>query len=153
MLRQAPVCLAVYKMRFWKVIWSLTIPWSFMSLAVSQYFFLPRLSHLTTRTWSAVENNPLPLTSPIISPLAPSKLLYFSLAEVTGFYNLIPYFFTGNLLRAPTIGGRVFNFPKKGRGINVFWRIFPIPVNTCPMYFITCCRNTHSNWNTRSNAV
>ena len=50
-----------------------------------------------------------------------------------------------NILRAPTIGGRVFDFPRKIRGKKFSCRIVPSPVNVCPVSFVTRCRNIHSN--------
>ena len=44
---QAPVYLARWKRRFSKVPWLLTIPWSFVSSAVSQFFLLSCISPLT----------------------------------------------------------------------------------------------------------
>ena len=44
---QEPVYLARWKRRFSKVPWLLTIPWSFVSSAVSQFFLLSCISPLT----------------------------------------------------------------------------------------------------------
>ena len=77
--------------------------------------------------WSAVEKSCSPFTAPIRSSLSRSELLYFSFSDVTGFYRLSPYFFTDNVLRAPAIWGRGFDFPNKDEAKRSPAELLPAP--------------------------
>ena len=59
------------------------------------------------------------MTAQISSWLERSKLIYISAADVSGFCRPIPDFFTDNVLRVTTIGGRVLDNPNKRRGKKV----------------------------------
>ena len=126
-LNEAPMCLARRNRRFLKAPWFLKITESFTSFETSWSFLPSHLTPLTAWMWSAVENYYLPVTAPIILQIARSELLYFSFADVTGLCRTIPDFFTDNVLRVPTIGGRVFDFPKKRLGKKVSCRKIPAP--------------------------
>ena len=144
------MCSVYRKRSVLKIPWSLMIPWSFATFAVSCYFFLSRLSLLIARMWSEVVKTRLPLTAPISSLLARSKLVYLSSDDTTVFCRPILDLFTVNILRSPTIGGRVFYFTEKRRGKKGSCRKFSIPVNSCPVSFIPHCINIHSDWTARA---
>ena len=153
MLSQAPVCLERRKRCFSKAPWSLTITRSFASCNTYRYFFPSCLYPLTTRMWSAVENSLSPVTSPISSQLTHRKMLYFSFADVTGFCRTILDYFTGNLLRDPTTGGRVFGLPNKWQDKKVSCRKFSSPANACTISFVTHCKKIHYNWIVQASAA
>ena len=79
--------------------------------------------------------NCLHLTAPISVSLVLIKIVYLYFDDVKGLCKPIPDFITRNVLRYPTIGGRVYNFPRKRQGKKVYCRIFAISVNVYPMYF------------------
>ena len=66
-----------------------------------------------------------PVIAPISYSLARSKIMYIWFSAVMGFCRPSSAFFTKNILRAPTIGGRVFDFPRKIWGKKFSYRIFP----------------------------
>ena len=134
---QEPMCLAHRKISFSKSPWSLTINLNFASFMSYQSFFSSHLFSLTAQRWSVTEKPIFPVTAPIRSYIARSKLVYLSASDVTGFYRPILYLFTVNILIVPTTGGRVFNFPKKRQGKNVSCRTFSTPTNSCPVFFVT----------------
>ena len=57
-----------------------------------------------------------PVTAPIISMLTRSKIRYFLLADVTGYYRYRRYLLTGVIIKVSTMGGRDVDFPKKTLG-------------------------------------
>ena len=70
--------------------------------------------------------------------------MYFSFADVTRSRRPIPVTLIGIALRVPTMGERVFVFPKKIRGKKVSRIIFSIPANAYPVSQVTRCINNHS---------
>ena len=107
-------------------------PWLLIFLGVSRHSRHPDFppscrSSLTAQMWSAVENTLLPVNVPIRLQLSHREILYLSIDDVTGFCRPSPDFFTRNLLRSPTTGGRVFNLPKKRRGEKFFLHNFSQP--------------------------
>ena len=95
---------------------------------------------------SSVEKLCPPLATPIRSQLACDKLLYLSFAYVMGFFRPISDLFTGNILRDPTIGRRVFDLPKKRQGEKVSGGSLYTLVNAYTMSLITHCNEIHNDW-------
>ena len=131
----------------------LTRPLSLASWASSWICCLSRLSSLCVIMWTEVENNLSPVTASISLLLAHRKLRYLLLADVTGSCRPRPYFLNGIVLKVPTMGGRDFDFPKKIQGKKVSKRIFSTPANDYPVFFVTHCRNIHSDWIARTTAA
>ena len=103
-------------MRRWSgALRSSTIPLSLTSFISSQ-FFLSRLSYLSARGWSVVENSLSPIMSPISLLLARSKLRYLSLGYVTLYSRPRPAFLTRIVLKFHMMSGRDFYFLKKRQG-------------------------------------
>ena len=152
-LCQELVWLAQRKRRFLKAPWSLMVPLSFASFVSPWYLFPSRCWSLTAQMWSTVENSFSPLNEQIRLQIAPSELVYFSATDDTGFCRPSPYFFIRNILRAPTIQGRVFDTPKKTWGKKISLRTFSNPSNACSVYFFTCCKKNHLDWITRANVA
>ena len=92
-----------------------------------------------------MENAPSPITDQINSVIARYKIRYFSFADVTVFRRPRPALLTGIVLRVPKMGERVFDFPNKRWGKNVFQSIFSTLANTSPVLFLMSCRNIHSD--------
>ena len=90
-------------------------------------------SSLRVWRWSALENDPPPVTDRISSALPRVELNYLYCAGVTGFRSLSPAFLIDIVLRDPTTGERVFVFPKKRRNKKVSQIILSTPVSTFPV--------------------
>ena len=83
--------------------------------------------------------NYLPSFTAQISSIIPRcRLMYFLLAEVTRFRIPYPDFLNSIVLITPTIGERVFVFPKKRRGKKVSQIIFSSPANKSPVSQVKC---------------
>ena len=95
---------------------SRTKPFILVLYAASQYFFPLSPSSIIVRRCSALENAPSPVLSRISSALPLWELKYLSCADVSVFSIPSTVFLTGLLLRALTMGERVFFFQKKIRG-------------------------------------
>ena len=87
-----------------------------MSLTPSQFFCPSRLSYLSTRRRSELENTTSPAMARINSVLAHCEISSFLFAYVIGLRRPRPDFFTGIVLRVPTMGERISDFTKKRRG-------------------------------------
>ena len=137
-LIQAPVILAcrirrmLVPLRSWNKLLSL------VSFTTSRSFCPSRLSSRSIRRCSELENTPPPSMSLISSAFPHWELGYFCFSDVTEFRRPSPSTLIGILLKVPTMGKRVFVFPKKIKGKKVSW-------NTSPMYQVTSCRNIHSD--------
>ena len=126
-------------------IWgSFTKPLCLVLYAESRSFFPSRLSLLRVHMWSVLENAPPPVTSRTSSVLPRWELNYLSCADVTGLRGPRTDFLTGIILRAPTIGDRIFVFPNKRQGKMFSRIIFSTPPNASPVSQVTRCRNIHS---------
>ena len=125
---------------------SQTRPLIFVSFATSRYFYPSRLSSPSIHIWSELENTPPSVTALIISALPCWELSYLSFSDVARFRRTSLATLIGIVLRVPTMGERVFVFPKKRQGKKVSWIIFYTPTNVSPMSKVTCYRNIHSSW-------
>ena len=153
MLKQAPVLLA-RRIRRLSVPFRLqTKPLSLVLYAASQSFFPSRLFLLASVGGRHWRMSPPPVTALVSSALPRWELRYFSISDMKVFRSPGPDFLTGIVLRSPTMGERVFVFPKKRQGGNVSRIIFFTPVNAYPVSQVTCCRNIHSGWIARTTAA
>ena len=132
---------------------SRTKPFGLVSYTDSQSFFLPHIYSPSFSRWSALENTPPPITALISYALPHREFSYLSFADVTGFRIPSPDFLNGIIIRAPTMGERVFVFLKKRRGKKVSRIIFSTPANASPVSQVTCCRNIHYYWIVRTTAA
>ena len=85
---------------------SLTKPFSLASFAPSHFSCLSHLSSMSAR------RSPTPVTAQIFSALACWEQRYLFFA-ITGFRSTNPDSLTRIVIRSPTMGERVFLFPKK----------------------------------------
>ena len=117
---------------------SLTTPLSFVSYAAFRFFFLSHIYSFRVRKWLALENAPPNFTTRTSSVLLRWDINYFSCAYITGLRHPSTGFLVGIVIRDPTMGERVFVFPKKRRGKKVYQIIFSTPANTSSVSQVTC---------------
>ena len=149
-LSQAPVILARRSRCLAVSLILCTKPLGLDSCATSWSFFPSRRSSLRVLRWSELENVPPPVTDHTSSLLPWMDLKYFSWDDVTGFRSPNSDFLNSTVLRAPTMGDMVFVFPKKIQDKNICRIIFSTPENAYPVSQVTCWRNIHSYWITRT---
>ena len=85
------------------------------------------------------------MTAPISLQISRIELMYLYYDDITGFCRTSTIFFTRNVLRSPTTGGKVFDISKKRQGKKISHIFPPNPSNAGTVYFVTCCKNIHSD--------
>ena len=100
-----------------------TKPWNLVWYSAYPYLFPSRLSYPSLCRWLALDNAPLPVTDQTSYTLPQWEIKYFSCADITGSMSPSPVFLTGIILRAPTMGKRVFCLSEENMYKSFFFEV------------------------------